>query len=228
MVHNAAYELPTVFDFVSPALLVIDMQGYYLDPASPCFFGRALDILPNVKGMIGQFRESGRPVVYVRHVQKPERVSSFMLEWYFQKICFPDSYLTQICNEIHPLFHEKVISKEGRSAFVDTDLQTHLESQAIKDIVIAGIASNLCCKETAFDAQRLGYRSIVVADATLSFTEEIHRAALADLSSRGIGIVGADWIVSKIKNSQPMPLSGGKQELECAKLAKGDAKDILQ
>ncbi|MQY71176.1 hypothetical protein GH141_04500, partial [bacterium] len=47
------------------ALLVIDMQRFFLEQASPTFTCGGLAILPTLKRLIASFREADRPVVYV-------------------------------------------------------------------------------------------------------------------------------------------------------------------
>jgi len=51
------------FNKEKSALLVIDMQEFFLDPASPTFTCGGLAILPTVKQLIQAFREANRPVI---------------------------------------------------------------------------------------------------------------------------------------------------------------------
>jgi nicotinamidase/pyrazinamidase len=47
----------------------------------------------------------------------------------------------------------------------DTGLDDRLKEAGVKDLFIAGLATNVCVKFTALDALRLGYRTYVVRDA---------------------------------------------------------------
>ena len=58
------------------ALLVIDMQKFFLDPASPTFTCGGLAILPTLKKLIALFRKAGRPIIYARHVHHPDRIDA--------------------------------------------------------------------------------------------------------------------------------------------------------
>ena len=50
------------------ALLVIDVQNIYADPASPLFV-REFDVsLGRINALARGFAAAGRPVIYVRHV----------------------------------------------------------------------------------------------------------------------------------------------------------------
>ena len=47
-----------------------------------------------------------------------------------------------------------------------TALERILRERGIERVVIVGLATDYCVKETALDARRLGFRTLVVADAT--------------------------------------------------------------
>ena len=54
------------------ALLVIDMQSYFLEKSSPAFISGGVAILPGLKRLVASFRKAGRPVIYTRHVHHPD------------------------------------------------------------------------------------------------------------------------------------------------------------
>src|SRR5512136_977255 len=64
------------------ALLVVDMQRFFLDPASPTFTCGGLAILPTVKRLLEAFRQAGRPVIFTRHVHHPEDLDSGIMGWW--------------------------------------------------------------------------------------------------------------------------------------------------
>jgi len=65
------------------ALLVIDMQKFFLDPVSPTFTSGGLAILPTLKQLIQAFREANRPVIYTRHVHHPGRIDAGIMGWWW-------------------------------------------------------------------------------------------------------------------------------------------------
>jgi nicotinamidase-related amidase len=58
------------------ALLIVDMQKFFLDPASPTFTCGGLGIMPNVKKLIESFRQNHRPVIYTCHVHHPDSIDA--------------------------------------------------------------------------------------------------------------------------------------------------------
>jgi len=164
------------------ALLVIDMQDFFLEPESPAFTCGGLAVLPTVKRLIAAFRKINRPVVYTRHVHHPDGLDAGIMAWWWEGMCVEGSPESEIHHDIAPLHHEKVILKHRYSAFYNTDLETVLRCLKIEDLVISGIMTNMCCESTARDAYYRDYRVFFLADSTGSINEEMHLASLLNLA----------------------------------------------
>lgn len=164
------------------ALLVVDMQKFFLEPTSPTFTCGGPVILDNVKRLIGAFRDVGRPVIYTCHVHHPSLNDAGIMEWWWEGMCIEGSEESKVPDEIAPQGNEKIIYKHRYSAFYNTDLETVLRVQKIEDVVICGIMTNMCCESTARDAYYRDYRVFFPADGTGSVTEEMHIGSLLNLA----------------------------------------------
>ena len=164
------------------ALLVVDMQRFFLDPSSPTFTCGGLPILPNIRRLIEAFRQAGRPVIFTRHVHHPDHLDSGIMGWWWEGMCLEGSPESEIHADIAPLPKEKVISKHRYSAFYNTDLETVLRVLKIEDIVIAGVMTNMCCESSARDAYYRDYRVFLPADGSGSINEEMHVASLLNIA----------------------------------------------
>jgi len=164
------------------ALLVIDMQRFFLDPDSPTFTCGGLAVLPNVRKLIEAFRRAGRPVIYTRHVHHPDNLDAGIMGWWWKGMCREGTPESEIHDRIAPRPEEKVILKHRYSAFYNTDLETVLRCLKIEDLVISGIMTNMCCESTARDAYYRDYRLFFPADATGSVNERMHLASLLNLA----------------------------------------------
>jgi ureidoacrylate peracid hydrolase len=191
------------------ALLITDMQRFFLDPASPTFTCGGLAILPTLKRLIDAFRVAGRPVIYIRHVHHPGFMDAGIMGWWWKGMCREGSPESEINDDIAPLPGEKVILKHRYSAFYNTDMETVLRCLKIEDLVITGIMTNMCCESTARDAYYRDYRVFFPADATGSINEEMHMASLLNLAFGFAYVTTANEVIQHLvsKKQEQVPSS---------------------
>jgi nicotinamidase-related amidase len=171
-----------ILDIPHSALLVIDMQNFFLDPKSPTFTEGGLAILPNVKKVISAFRERKRPVIYTAHEHKSMEMDGGILEWWWEGMCMEGTKEAEIFKEIYPRPQEKIVKKHRYSAFYNTDLEIVLRCLGIKDLVISGIMTNLCCESTTRDAYFRDYKVFFLLDGTGTVNEDLHLSSLKNLA----------------------------------------------
>jgi nicotinamidase-related amidase len=164
------------------ALLVIDMQRFFLDATSPTYTCGGVAILPTVRRLMDSFRRAGRPVIFTRHVHHPGDLDSGIMGWWWEGKCLEGSPESEIHPDLAPMPGEKVVFKHRYSAFYNTDLETVLRCLKVEDIVVSGIMTNMCCESTARDAYYRDYRVFFPADGTGSINEEMHLASLLNLA----------------------------------------------
>lgn len=164
------------------ALLVVDMQRFFLEAGSPTFTCGGPAVLPTVERLVEAFRGAGRPVIFTRHVHHPADLDSGLMGWWWEGKCLEGSRESELQPPLAPLPHEKVVFKHRYSAFYNTDLETVLRCLKVEDLVICGVMTNLCCESTARDAYFRDYRVFIPADGTGSINEEMHLASLMSLA----------------------------------------------
>lgn len=180
------------------ALLVVDMQQFFLDAESPTFTCGGEAILPAVKQLIGSFRQAHRPVIYTRHVHHPGDLDAGIMGWWWKGRCLEGSPESEIHPDLAPAPGEKIIFKHRYSAFYNTDLETVLRCLKVEDLVIAGIMTNMCCESTARDAYYRDYRIFIPADGTGSITEDMHLASLLNLAFGFAYVTTVDAIYGQV------------------------------
>lgn len=83
--------------------------------------------------------------------------------------------------DLAPVPGELVVVKRLVSALAGTDLDAILRARGIHALVLCGIATNFVVEGTTRDAVDRGYAVTVLADCCATFSEDMHRAALAEL-----------------------------------------------
>jgi biuret amidohydrolase len=186
-------------NFTKSALLVIDMQKYFLDKNSPTYVCGGDAIVPNISNLIGIYRKTGRPVIFTKHVHHPNKIDAGIMGWWWEGMVLEGSPESEIADELAPLKDEKVVLKHRYSAFYNTDLETILRCQKIEDLLITGVMTNMCCESTARDAYFRDYRVFFPADCNGTVTEEMHKSTLLNLAFGFASITTAGRLIKEIK-----------------------------
>jgi len=181
------------------ALLIIDMQKFFLNPQSPSFTCGGKAIIPNLQKLLAEFRKKRRPVIYTCHVHHPSGCDAGIMKWWWEGMCLEGSAESEVCEELAPAAGEKIIYKHRYSAFYNTDLETVLRCLVVQDLVIGGIMTNMCCESTAREAYYRDYRVFFSADGTGSINEEMHLASLLNLAFGFANIVKCGDIIAQLK-----------------------------
>jgi nicotinamidase-related amidase len=84
-----------------------------------------------------------------------------------------------VVTALTPAPGELVIDKNTSSAFSSTGIEWLLRNMDVETLVLVGMATDMCVETTARDAADRGFNVIVVEDATATFFEHHHRAALS-------------------------------------------------
>ena len=109
----------------------------------------------NISLIIKSYRKSGKKIIHIRHFSKNPQ-SKFR----------PDKLGYRVLPEAQELSSEQVIVKRENSAFIGTELEEILRVHGIINLTIVGATTNHCVETTARMAANLGFRVVVVADAT--------------------------------------------------------------
>jgi isochorismate hydrolase len=164
------------------ALLVVDMNHWFVRPGGRAFLPAAPRIIPNIQRLLHCWRNAGRSVVFTRHGHRDE-VDDNMLRRFFGSVIPNDSEDADIVDALAPGPGETVIAKDTYDAFFCTDLESHLRHAGATQVLIAGVLTHMCCETTARSAFCRGFEVYLPVDAMASTTEERHVQSLLSLST---------------------------------------------
>ena len=169
------------FNWQRSALLVVDMQEFFLDPASPAYMPQALPALDKARQLVSFFREAGRPVLFTAHAHEDPALDGGLMTLWWKKVCRAGTPEAEVSPALAPREGE-VFRKCRYSAFTSPGLAEKLRGLGVDSLVVAGLKTNLCFESTARAAFDLGFMCIAAADATAARTEELRLASLAGLA----------------------------------------------
>lgn len=205
-----------VFPSIAPArtaLVVIDLQRYFMEPGMRGEVPKARDIVPNVNRLAHALRAAGGQVVWVinnfdadirekwsvmtEHVFTPERRDDMMIHLREGGTGQP------LWPELETDDGDWHVDKQRFSALIQgsSDLDARLRGAGLDTVLIAGTLTNVCCESTARDAMMLNYKTLMVHDANATYTDEAHNAALNGLYQVFADVVSTDEAIARFSTA---------------------------
>ena len=183
-----------------PALLVIDVNRGFTDPASPLVCD--LDgVVREIGALLTAFREAGLPVVFTTVVfdAAARQAAAVFIEKVPALLALEaGSPWVEIDPRIAPEDGEAVLVKCFASAFFGTSLASLLAASACDSVVVTGASTSGCVRATAVDALQHGYRVAVPREAVGDRNEAAHEANLYDLDAKYADVVSVDDVMEAL------------------------------
>ncbi len=187
------------------ALLVVDVQNDFADPAGSLSVAGGEAIVPTVNGEIAMAMNDGAVVVATQDWH-PESTPHFAKDGGIWPVhCVADTWGAALHPSLAipgdaPRVRKGVNGEDGYSGFtmrdplsgetIATELDGILRGSGVDRVVVVGLATDYCVKATALDARRLGFETAVLADAIAAVDLEAGdgRRALDEMRDAGIAI----------------------------------------
>ena len=173
------------------ALVVVDMQNFFLEEGQACETPEARDIVPNVNRLAAAARTTGATVIWLQMTQDRDQLQGWSVFYDHIKAgergleeleCLsPGHHGHKIWPELDVGADDLKVEKRRFSAFIQgsSDLHAVLGERGIDTIIVTGTLTNVCSLTTALDAMMLNYKVLMVADANAALSDDSHNAALA-------------------------------------------------
>ena len=188
------------------ALIVVDVQNDFADPAGSLYVAGGEEVVPVVNREIERVRQAGGTIAYTQDWH-PESTPHFEKDGGIWPVhCVQGTHGA----EFHPQLKVKgeVVGKgihgeDGYSGFTmrdpvsgeeqPTELERLLRDKGVRKVVVVGLATDYCVKETAIDAAELGFEVTVLLEAIRAVELEPGdgQRALEDMRRAGATIASA-------------------------------------
>ncbi|XP_059303225.1 probable inactive nicotinamidase At3g16190 isoform X1 [Lycium ferocissimum] len=171
------------------ALVVIDMQKDFIVAGGPMLVKGGEAIVPNVIKTVEVARNRGIPIIWVvrEHDSLGRDVELFRRHLYGNGKPKPTSKGSVGAELVDGLVIQEgdyKLVKTRFSAFFNTNLHSYLQGIGITNLVIIGVQTPNCIRQTVFDAVALDYQRVtVILDATAAATPDVHIECLSETTS---------------------------------------------
>ena len=179
------------------ALIVVDVQNDFC-PGGTLAVAHGDEVVEPLNKLIDEFLERGDPVYKSRdwHPPTTKHFQSYGGTWPVH--CLQNTKGA----EFHPALRDdpriEVISKglgdkDCYSAFDETDLAARMRDQKVEEVVVGGLATDYCVKNTVLDAVKHGFKVKAVENAmrAVDLQPGDGERAIEEMRSAGAEIIGA-------------------------------------
>jgi nicotinamidase-related amidase len=160
------------------AVLVVDMLNDFVTGALRC--DRGLAIVSKTAELLREARKNSVAVIFCNDAHVKDIDLEFKL-WGEHAVAGTKG--AEVIDELELCEKDYVVPKRRYSGFFHTDLDLLLKELGVDTVVLTGLHTHMCVRHTAADAYCLGYKVVVAADATDSFTEADYISGIQYLKS---------------------------------------------
>jgi len=184
------------------ALLVLDLQRFFAEPASHAYLPALDAVLPRIRQLISAFHAAGRPVVLTRHgtdSTSPEGATRSMMQRWWRDDLIQGEERAQLIAALADDPRDLELDKSRYSAFSQTRLHEWLDERGCDTVVVTGVMTHLCCETTTRDAFMHDLAPVVVADGCATQDEELHLGALRSLCHGFAVVTSTDQVLARLE-----------------------------
>ena len=184
-----------------PALLVIDINLGFTDPASPLVCDLE-DVVASIRRLLDETRRAELPVVYttVSYDEGDRRTAAAFIDKIPALLTLEaGSRWVEIDPRIAPQPGETVLNKLFASAFYGTALTSLLAAAGCDSVIVTGASTSGCVRATVVDAIQHGYRPVVPREAVGDRNPAAHDANLYDIDAKYGDVVSTDDVVTHLE-----------------------------
>jgi nicotinamidase/pyrazinamidase len=162
----------------STALIVVDVQNDFADPAGSLSVPGGSEVVPAVNREIQAALEAGAIIVYTQDWHPPDTPHFAKDGGIWPVHCVQGSWGADFHPDLRvegPVVRKGSHGEDGYSGFTmrdpatgesrPTELEGMLRQRGAEHLVVVGLATDYCVKETALDGRRLGFTTTVLTDA---------------------------------------------------------------
>jgi nicotinamidase-related amidase len=172
------------------ALIVIDIQNDYFENGA-IELVNPIEASLKARKVIDFFREHNLPIAHIQHLSADPSMPIFI----------PETFGSEIHENVKPLEGEKVIQKHCPNSFKETDLLEFLIANEVTEVIITGMMTHMCVDSTTRAAKDFGFECTVIGDACASRDLEISGKTVKAEDAQNAFLSALTFFYAKVQNS---------------------------
>jgi ureidoacrylate peracid hydrolase len=183
-----------LFETFAPAetaLIVIDMQNTFVAHGAAAEVPAARNIVPALNQLTAALRARGVAIIWITHANQRGDGGSDWPSFFDHFVAAdvrdrtiaslaPDGAGQRLWPALTVAPNDLQLRKNRYSALIPgaSDLDQVLRERRIRNLLIAGTKTNVCCEATARDAMMMDYNVVMISDCLAALSDDEHRASL--------------------------------------------------
>ena len=190
------------------ALLVHDLQPYFLAPYSPALRSQLLN---KAATLLEACRSAGIPVAHTHQPgDQTAKERGLLLDFWGPGPRGTHRPVQDHDARLSPVAGEAVVARRRYNAFLGTELDQWLREQGRDQLLVCGVYAHIGCLMTSAHAFMTERQPFVVADATADFSDQEHRMALEYIACRLGVVTTTDAVLEILRSSTASAATSGE------------------
>ncbi|HXY82678.1 MAG TPA: nicotinamidase [Candidatus Saccharimonadales bacterium] len=190
-------------------LIVVDVQNDFC-PGGALAVPDGDKIISALNEYIKKFSDSGAPIIFTRDWHPPDHSSFKSQGGPWPSHCVQNSEGAKFHSNLMIPENAEIVSKADRkdeaySFFRGTNLAEELHQRGIKRLLVGGLATDYCVKETVLDGLRHGFEVYHLDDASrgVNVNRDDSELALREMVSRGAKRIKLSDVIASSTATRP-------------------------
>jgi ureidoacrylate peracid hydrolase len=136
----------------------------------------AMAMIPRLQRFLDAARAHGTNIIFIQTIHEPSTDSE---AWVGRRSnpdarnCLKGTWGAEFTG-IVPQPHEPVVIKHRYSAFLNTRLDSVLRTLKVENLIVLGVATNVCVESTSRHGYMLDYNVVLVPDCSAAYDQAAH------------------------------------------------------
>jgi len=186
-----------------PAILVVDFQRCFVDPAIPGAgnFDREID---ETRRLLDIARSAGVPVIFSRVAYRDVADAGVFIEKCpTLRFAVAGTENVGIDPRLGRRRDEKIFTKQFASSFHGTRLRAKLRADGIDTVIVCGCTTSGCVRASVVDALQNGFRVLIPRECVADIDPAPHEANLFDMDAKYGDVMSVEEVI-KLVQARPL------------------------
>ena len=188
------------------ALLSVDLQNSLTRSTGDNYYPTADPMMRKTIEMMPLFRKKGVLIIHIwtkYHNSSGLTASAKTVNPEMDgRVIKHDATSHEIDSRIEIFDEDIVLRKFTYSAFLNTPLVEILQQAGVENVLVSGIKTNVCCRQTAIDSVSHNFKTYMISDMTSTNNDEIKKYHLDEINRYFAKVIDSEEVIRRLESGE--------------------------